>query len=123
MAKAAFLGEAGMLRTLAHPERLAILENLRHGPACVCHLTTALGRSQAYISQQLAILKDAGLIEGRKDGAYVYYHLRDYGVLGVVDLAGRLLGKPAPSAPVAPAPLRDCECPRCRLDAAPKPGD
>src|SRR3989304_5668084 len=52
--------EARVLRALAHPERLAIVECLRHGSVCVCHLTVALGRPQAYISQQLATLKGPG---------------------------------------------------------------
>jgi ArsR family transcriptional regulator len=115
---AQFVREAEVLRALAHPARLAILENLRHRPACVCHLTAALGRPQAYVSQQLAILRDAGLIEGERSGGFIYYKLRDYGVLGMIDLASRLLGRAPGSRSSAAARISGCECPRCSGDAA-----
>jgi DNA-binding transcriptional ArsR family regulator len=109
--------QADLFRTLAHPGRLAILHGLRAGPACVCHLTATLRRPQAYISQQLAILKDAGLIESRKDGQFVYYRLRDFGALGLVDLGARLVGgAPSPPEPIAAAPP-GCDCPQCRAAA------
>jgi DNA-binding transcriptional ArsR family regulator len=117
-----FAQEARVLRALGHPARLAILEVLRHRPACVCHLTAALRRPQAYVSQQLGVLRDAGLIEGRRDGAFVYYRLRDYGVLGMLDLAARMLGGAPPPAPAAAGRLADCECPQCAGPAAPARG-
>lgn len=116
--KPRFAQEAKVLRALAHPVRLAILEDLRHQPACVCHLTAALGRPQAYVSQQLAILRDAGLIEGQRSGAFVYYNLRDYSVLGMVDLVSRFLGRAPYTASVAVGRLEGCECPRCSRDVA-----
>lgn len=94
---AAFSKEAQALRAMAHPGRLAILETLRQGPACGCHLTVLLGRPQAYISQQLAILKQAGLIGSRKDGLYVYYELADFGVLAVIDAIRRGPGNRPPT--------------------------
>jgi DNA-binding transcriptional ArsR family regulator len=111
--EAPFVKEAEVLRALAHPGRLAILENLRQGPACVCHLTALLGRPQVYISQQLAILKQVGLIESRKDGLFVYYGLPDYGTIAVVDLITRLLGNARPIRPLASARIEGCACPQC----------
>ncbi|MDQ7839897.1 MAG: metalloregulator ArsR/SmtB family transcription factor [bacterium] len=102
-----------MLRTLAHPVRLAILEHLRHRSACVCHLTRALGRPQAHVSQQLAILRDAGLIEGQRDGAFIYYKLCDCSVLAVVDLVSVFLGRASAFAPPTSENLEGCECPQC----------
>jgi DNA-binding transcriptional ArsR family regulator len=43
-------------KALAHPVRLQILDMLRSGEVCVCHMETALGKRQAYISQQLMVL-------------------------------------------------------------------
>jgi DNA-binding transcriptional ArsR family regulator len=54
--------QADLFRALMHPARLAILDLLRAGEACVCHLEAHLGYRQAYLSQQLAILRTAGLI-------------------------------------------------------------
>jgi DNA-binding transcriptional ArsR family regulator len=118
-----FEHEARALRRLGHPVRLAILESLGHQPACVCHLTAALGRPQAYISQQLAILRDAGLVERQRGGAFVYYRLRDHGVLVIVDLASRLRGHRSAAVPLDD-PLRSevlegCGCPRCSGEGEP----
>jgi ArsR family transcriptional regulator len=106
--------QARLLRTLSHPARLAIVAVLGKSEACVCHLAAALGRSQPYVSQQLAILRAAGLITSRRQGTFTYYFLRDFSVLGVVDLAGRLAG-PAPSRRGQAGPVSGCDCPACQL--------
>ena len=105
-----FARESRLLKTLAHPERIAILAVLRNNEACACHVGAVLGRSQAYVSQQIAILREAGLVEGRHSGTYVYYRIRDHAVLGLVDLATRMAGLPAAAAL---EPER-CRCPQCR---------
>lgn len=67
---------AATLKALAHPVRLQILEVLdQEEEACVCHLETRLNQRQAYISQQLAKLREAGLVEDRRDGLNVFYSL------------------------------------------------
>lgn len=116
--KPRFARESRVLRTLAHPARLAILEHLRGGSACVCHLTAALARPQAYVSQQLAILRDAGFIEGRRNGTFIDYSLRDYSVLGMLDFVTRFAGGEPSGAPRAAGAVEGCECPRCRGGAA-----
>jgi len=60
--------QSDILKALSHPTRLAILDILRDGEQCVCHMEATLKLRQAYISQQLMILKDAGLVEARRDG-------------------------------------------------------
>ena len=57
-----------IFKVLTHPARLAILEILRDGEHCVCHMEAHLGFRQAYISQQLSVLRDAGLVQDRRDG-------------------------------------------------------
>ncbi len=44
---------ANIIKTLMHPTRLSILEILRDGEQCVCHIEAVLGQRQAYISQHL----------------------------------------------------------------------
>jgi ArsR family transcriptional regulator len=68
---------ADRLKLLAHPERLRILDAIRRDAECVCHLEALLGKPQPYVSQQLRLLRDAGLIEDRKQGQNVYYGLID----------------------------------------------
>lgn len=114
VAEMTLMKQARLLRTLSHPGRLEILAVLGKGEACVCHLAAALGRSQPYVSQQLAILRAAGLITSRRQGTFTYYALRDFSVLGVVDLADRLVGNPI-LARTRPTTLPECGCPACRL--------
>jgi DNA-binding transcriptional ArsR family regulator len=99
---------ANDLKALAHPTRLEILALLRGGETCVCHMEAALGKRQAYISQQLMILREAGVIDSRKDGRQVFYWIADARVQGMLNA---LLG-PAPARnPV----LAGCPCPRCSV--------
>lgn len=91
---------------LAHPKRLQILDLLRRGEACVCHIQAALNLPQPYISQQLKIMRDAGIISSRREGLFVYYNIAD---ARVNHLLAELLG------PVeGPAYLPGCPCPRCQ---------
>lgn len=67
--------KAKMLRALAHPVRLQILEALVHGPACVCELILKTGRRQACISQHLMLLRQAGLVKRTRVGLNMRYEL------------------------------------------------
>lgn len=66
---------ATLLRTLAHPARLRILDLLARGPACVCDLVVALGRRQPYVSQHLSALREAGLVVATPEGRNVWYRI------------------------------------------------
>ena len=57
---------ASYFKALAHPIRLQILVALRQSEACVCHLEALLGKRQAYISQQIGVLKQAGLLSDHR---------------------------------------------------------
>ncbi|HEX9115277.1 MAG TPA: metalloregulator ArsR/SmtB family transcription factor [Anaerolineae bacterium] len=106
--------QANLLKLLAHPARLEILDVLRRDAECVCHLSAALHKPQPYISQQLSILRNAGLIADEKDGTKVFYRLADQQVLERLD---GILG-PLPDALAPPgrrhAPVAECACPKCR---------
>jgi len=65
---------ATMLKALAHPARIAIIQQLLKAQACVCgDLVDELGLAQATISQHLKELKNAGLIQGTIEGTSVCY--------------------------------------------------
>lgn len=68
-----YAAESQLLKALAHPTRIAILEILRAGEQCVCHIEAILGLRQAYISQQLMVLRRAGIITNRREGWNQYY--------------------------------------------------
>ncbi len=84
-ASLAFETEARLLALLAHPIRLQIVDLLRHGEVCVCDMQAALNLRQAYASQHLMALREAGLVTCRKDGLRVYYQLSDPRILRVLD--------------------------------------
>ena len=48
---------ANLLKSIAHPVRLQIVDMLRQGEVCVCHIERSLDKRQAYISQQLMVLR------------------------------------------------------------------
>jgi DNA-binding transcriptional ArsR family regulator len=65
---------ASMMKALAHPARIAILQHLIKAQACICgDLVDELGLAQATISQHLKELKNAGLIQGTIEGTSVCY--------------------------------------------------
>ncbi|MBZ0293318.1 MAG: metalloregulator ArsR/SmtB family transcription factor [Anaerolineae bacterium] len=102
-----YKSNARKLKLMGHPVRLQILNMLRQGETCVCHIERALDKRQAYISQQLMTLRDAGLVDSRKDGLQVYYRLMDS---DVVELLTLLYG---PLDSDGLYPLDGCHCPAC----------
>lgn len=103
--------QAQFLKVLTHPARLAILEILRDGEHCVCHMEAYLGFRQAYISQQLTVLRDAGLIQDRRDGWNVFYHVADPRVFNVLQAVEQMIAPEQISRVQRPAVV--CTCPKC----------
>jgi len=83
---------APLFKALAHPKRLAILEALRDGEHCVCELEQALKLRQAYVSQQLTVLREAGLVCYRKDGWNVFYRMARPEVYTLLEMATAIHG-------------------------------
>jgi ArsR family transcriptional regulator len=65
-----------LLKALADPIRLQVIEALGNGERCVCELTSELGLAQSKLSFHLKVLKDAGLLADRHSGRWIYYQLR-----------------------------------------------
>ncbi len=100
------------LKLLAHPERLRILDAVRRDSECVCHLEALLGKPQPYVSQQLRLLRDAGIIADEKQGQNVFYRLDDEAVRSWLDA---VLGPAAGEHPEMAQHKRviACVCPKC----------
>lgn len=92
--------------------RIAILEVLHDGEECVCHMEAALGFRQAYLSQQLAVLRESGIIQDRREGWNIFYRVVQPQVFDILDMAGSLMGLPAQSSDKR-KPGRSCTCPKC----------
>lgn len=104
--------QSEFLKALSHPTRLAILDILSEGEQCVCHMEATLGLRQAYISQQLMILKEAGLVEARRDGLNLYYRVVKPEIFNVLNMLGRVTGSSA-KTPNHKHANTDCPCPKC----------
>ena len=72
---------AAIGRALADPKRLCVLESLAAGELSVSDLSTTVGCQVPNMSQHLAVLRSAGLVQSRRDGSTVYYRLADVRVL------------------------------------------
>jgi ArsR family transcriptional regulator len=68
--------KAKILKAMAHPSRLLIVDELAKKERCVCDLTEMVGADMSTVSKHLAVLKHAGIVEDEKRGAMVYYRLR-----------------------------------------------
>ena len=95
-----------LFHLLSLENRLRILDELRYGDACVCHLQHKLKKPQAYVSQQLRILKDAEIVDTDRDGVNIFYRLVDPLARQLLDVA---LGPIDVQRPVDAS----CPCPRC----------
>lgn len=102
--------KARLFKALMNPARLAILEVLRDGEECVCHMEAVLGYRQAYISQQLMVLREAGVVGDRRDGWNIYYHVIEPDVFKLIDIGARLTGE----AIIQELVSETCSCPRCQ---------
>jgi len=77
---------ADLLKALAHPRRLEIIRLLRDQELCVSDIYEMLDLPQANISQHLTVLRDAKILETRRDGKQIYYSIRSKKVLQACDL-------------------------------------
>jgi ArsR family transcriptional regulator len=113
---------AALLRTLGQPERLKILLAIGQQEACVCHLEAALGLRQAYISQHLMALRQAGLVTARRDGRNIYYRIEDPSLLGFIRQAGEQAGldQAQMSRARIPSLPPNCPCPHCAEEPMPE---
>ena len=82
--------KAQFFRALAHPARIRMLEILVRGGRTVQELQEALTLDQPIVSQQLAVLRNQGIVSAQKEGSSVRYTLRDPLVGELLDLARRI---------------------------------
>ena len=74
--QARFDARAKIIKAMAHPTRLFIVDELSRGERCVCELTEMVGADTSTVSKHLSILKNAGIVRDEKRGAQVFYTLR-----------------------------------------------
>lgn len=82
---------ADILKALAQPTRLKIIDFLRDGERCVCEIFPAIDEEQSNTSRHLNMMQAAGVLSRRKDGLKIYYAIKHPEVLMLVELANQLL--------------------------------
>lgn len=83
--------KAELFKALAHPARIRVLEVLSEGERSVGELQPEVGIELSHLSQQLAVLRRAGLVSSRKEGSSVIYAVKDELVVQLLQVAKRLL--------------------------------
>lgn len=74
--QARYDARARIIKALAHPTRLFVVEELAQGERCVCELQAMIGADISTVSKHLSILKNAGLVDIDKRGTQIFYRLR-----------------------------------------------
>ncbi|MBN1293954.1 MAG: winged helix-turn-helix transcriptional regulator [Candidatus Latescibacteria bacterium] len=75
-ANARFEARALILKAMAHPTRLFIIDELSRNERCVCELTKLIGADVSTVSKHLSILKNAGIVRTEKRGSKIFYILK-----------------------------------------------
>ncbi len=89
--RATFEARARVLKAMAHPTRLYIVDVLSEGERCVHELTEMVGADMSTVSRHLSVLRAAGIVSDEKRGSEVYYSLRMACVLGFFDCVEAVL--------------------------------
>lgn len=116
-----FEPEARLFKLLMHPARLEILDELRKDEACVCHLEAKLGYRQAYISQHLMVLREAGVIQDRREGWNIFYHVTKPEIYHIIEAVSQLAGAAGATRRKSQSPKKACLCPKCGTGNASNP--
>jgi len=74
--KSRFEARAEVMKALAHPSRLMMVDELSRGERCVCDLQALVGHDISTVSKHLSVLKKAGLVTDERRGKQVFYRLK-----------------------------------------------
>ncbi len=85
--------KAKILKALGHPTRLWMVEQLADSEKCVCEFTNRIDVDFSTVSKHLTVLKQAGIVEDRKQGKQVFYRLKVPCVLKFMDCVELVLRK------------------------------
>lgn len=89
--KALYEARARVIKALAHPARLRMVDELKTGPRCVREIQVVVGSDMSTVSKHLLVLKNAGIVQDEKRGLQVYYRLRCPCVVDFFECAEKVL--------------------------------
>jgi ArsR family transcriptional regulator len=93
--QARYQARARIIKALAHPARLLMVDELRGKPRCVCELQAEVNLDMSTVSKHLSVLKHAGIVQDEKRGVQVYYRLRCPCVVNFFECAEKVLATTA----------------------------
>jgi len=106
---------ADLLKEISAPARIKILLAIGREEVCVCHLEANLGMRQAYLSQHLMALRQAGILLTTRDGRFIHYRLANPQILDVIQAVAHALDLALePGLPDLSG--TKCPCPKCQPD-------
>jgi len=85
--------QAEFCKAMVHPTRIHVLRALKHGEKSVNDLARIVGVTQANASQHLAILRQFGLLQTRRDGSTIYYSIADHRIIEACELVRTCIGE------------------------------
>jgi len=83
--------KAEILKVLAQPTRLKILECLRHGEKCICEIVPTINGEQSNISRHISLMQRNHLVSTRKEGVRVMVNVKDAKIFEILDKVGAIL--------------------------------
>jgi len=87
------VARAEILKAIAQPTRMKIIEFLKDGERCVCEIFPAIDEEQSNTSRHLNMMQGSGILARRKEGIKIMYRLKHPEVLEILDLASAILKK------------------------------
>lgn len=102
-------GLSVLFQTISPEPRLQILLAIGESEPCVCHLVSTLGWRQAYLSQHLMALREAGIVLARREGRFIHYRMANPSILRIIHVAADLQGSKLSEL----SPSTGCGCPTC----------
>ena len=90
-----FDARAKVMKAMAHPSRLFIIERLSLGEHCVCELRDMIGADLSTVSKHLSVLKEAGIVDTEKRGVQVFYRLKVPCILNFMNCVEAVLARAA----------------------------
>ena len=84
------MNEVDVFKALADPTRLKILECVKDGEKCICEIIPYTGKSQPNVSQHLKVLKNAGLVDERREGTRILLKASNKKIFDVIDSVKKL---------------------------------
>ncbi len=83
--------KAEILKALAQPTRLKILELLRNGEKCICEIVPAINGEQSNISRHISLMQRSHLVTTRKDGVRLMVKVKDPEIFNILDRVSKIL--------------------------------